>query len=64
MQEAGGVLRAQGIRTKWRLKLQASWTRASRPHTPLPHHFDALAVALAGLDTNSDSSSPSCRVSS
>jgi hypothetical protein len=44
-------------------RAQASMSRASGRHTVLPHHFDAVAVALAGLDTNSDSSSPSCRLS-
>ena len=28
-----------------------------------PHHFDVVEVALAGLDTSSDNSSPSCRLS-
>jgi len=28
-----------------------------------PHHLDVVAVALAGLDTSSANSSPSCRLS-
>jgi hypothetical protein len=44
----------------WRTRI----ARASRLHTGQPHHFDAVAEALAGLATSSDSSSPSWGVSS
>ncbi len=59
------VIRAAAVAnsTKRRARPQASLSQASRPHTILPRHFDVVAVALAGLDTSSANSKPSCGLS-